>query len=264
MKILFWNTNRNQDINMYLASLVMDYNIDILITAEYAADKNELHNIFRKSNQYLNECNTFGCKRINFWSNYVEVEASVQSDHYSIQIVKDKYILCCVHLMSDLHGDSSYERLKIAEQIMYDIHDIEEKIDSKRSIIIGDFNEMPYGSACLNANGFHGLPVLREKDKNSRIVNNKEYQKFYNPMWNLFGDYTYPPGTYYFNQAKLHSPMWYMLDQVIISQELLPLFSKESLKIITTCSYGDLMDDSYHPNKRISDHFPIMCEIRNV
>ena len=57
--------------------------------------------------------------------------------------------------------------------------------------------------------------------------------------------------------------MWYMHDQVIISQEVLPIFIKEKLKIITTCSYSDLKNINQHPNKKISDHFPIMCEIRD-
>ena len=43
---------------------------------------------------------------------------------------------------------------------MYDVQKIEEKIESQRTIVIGDINEMPYGRGCLNANGFHGLPAL--------------------------------------------------------------------------------------------------------
>ena len=38
---------------------------------------------------------------------------------------------------------------------------------------------------------------------------------------------------------------------------------RDSLKIITACSYADLVDDSKHPNRKISDHFPIMCEIED-
>ena len=75
------------------------------------------------------------------------------------------------------------------------------------------------------------------------------------------GDFSYPPGTYYLNQAKLYSPMWYMLDQVIVSKDVLPLLKKESVKIITSCGYSDLVDKNQHPDKKISDHFPIMCEI---
>lgn len=146
---------------------------------------------------------------------------------------------------------------------MYDIHKIEDNIQTQRTIVIGDINEMPYGRGCLNANGFHGLPALNISDKPTRTVNEIEYRKFYNPMWNLMGDFDYPPGTFYVNQSKLHSPMWYMLDQVIISQDVLPIFNKDSLKIITVCSYADLVDDSKHPNRKISDHFPIMCEIED-
>ena len=165
-------------------------------------------------------------------------------------------------MITDLHGDHSDERLSIAQQIMYDIQKTEEEIKSHKTILIGDMNEMPYGKSCLNANGFHGLPEFNASDKLTRTVNKREYRKFYNPMWNLFGDFSYPPGTYYLNQSKLHSPMWYMLDQVIISKEVLPLFSKEYLKIITSCSYSDLNDTRGRPNKKISDHFPIICEIR--
>ena len=57
--------------------------------------------------------------------------------------------------------------------------------------------------------------------------------------------------------------MWYIVDQVVLSQDILPLFKKESLKIITSCSYSDLRDKNDHPDKKISDHFPIVCEIKD-
>jgi len=250
MKILFWNTNRNSAINPYVASIVCDYNIDILVIAEYGADKNELCDMFKNNKQYLTECNTLGCDRIEAWSSYVNVKPGIQERYYSIQVIQEEFILCCVHMFTDLHGDRSDERLAIIQKIMYDIQKIEKEIQSQRTIIIGDINEMPYGKGCLNANGFHGLPALTISDRPTRTVNEMEYRKFYNPMWNLPGDFSYPPGTYYVNQSKLHSPMWYMLDQVIMSQDILPLFKKECLKIITSCSYADLMDESQHPNKK--------------
>lgn len=263
MKILFWNVNGNKNINQYVASVVDDYKIDILIMAEYNADESELYSLFKESRQNLVKCFTSGCDRINVWSNYINIESGIQEDYYSIQILFDKYILCCVHLFTDLHGDRSEERLEEIKKIIYDIQKTEEDIKSQQTIIIGDFNEMPYGKGCLNANGFHGLPELKTTDKPIRTVNKKIYRKFYNPMWSLMGDFSYPAGTYYLNQSKLHSPMWYMHDQVIISQEVLPVFIKEELKIITICSYADLKDKNQHPNKKISDHFPIMCEIKN-
>lgn len=263
MKILFWNVNGNKDINHHIASIVGDNGIDVLVMAEYNADEKELYALFRENQQNLIQCTTLGCDRIKVWSNYINIEPGIQQEYYSIQILWNKFILCCVHLFTDLHGDRSEERLAVIQKIMYDIQETEKNIESQRTIIIGDINEMPYGKGCLNANGFHGLPELKTTDKSTRTVNKEEYRKFYNPMWNLMGDFNYPAGTYYLNQAKLHSPMWYMHDQIIISKEVLPIFVKKELRIITSCSYSDLKDKNQHPNKKISDHFPIMCEVKD-
>lgn len=264
MKILFWNTKRNKKINKYIVSLVLDYDIDIFIMAEYHADILELEGLLKKYHLKHSACCTKGCNRIHLWSNDEKVKSGVQDTHYSIQIIRDKYILCSVHLMSDAYGDMRAERYAKMREIMYDIDKTEQEITSKTTIIIGDFNEVPYDWGCLSADGFHGLPVLKMNDRPMRMVSGREYRKFYNPMWNFMGDFSYPPGTYYLNQSRLYSPMWYILDQVVLSQDILPLFKRESLKIITSCRDFDLMDKYEHPNKEISDHFPIMCEIEDV
>lgn len=111
---------------------------------------------------------------------------------------------------SDLHGGNQDERHEIARMMVYNIGELEKEIGSEKSIIIGDFNEMPYERTCLYASGMHGLQVLTENDKNTRIVKNIEYRKFYNPMWNLLGDFNYPPGTYYLNAAKICSPIMFL------------------------------------------------------
>ncbi len=263
MRIMFWNTHKNIDINEYVVNLIRDYDIDVFVMAEYCSDEIELKALFEKNCMKFVPCYTEGCGRIVVWSNYARIEPGCQNTYHSIQIIKDQYILCCVHLMSDLHGDRSDERFEKIQEIMYDIKLTEQSINSQQTMIVGDFNEMPYDKGCLNANGFHGLPVLGMMDPPTRRVYGTDYRKFYNPMWNFMGDFTYPPGTYYLNQSRLNSPMWYMLDQVIVSREILPLFKRESLRIITSCSYSDLRDEHQCPNINISDHFPIMCEIED-
>ena len=263
MKLLFWNTYGNKKINPYIEGIVDDSDADLLVLSEYQADKKELSIALSEGRQQLVESNTIGCDRINIWGNYMDIEAGIQSKYYSVQIINNKVILCGIHLVSDLHGDRSQERLAIIQDMMYEVKKIEEKLQTHYIIIMGDMNEMPYESGCLNANGFHGLPVLSIDDRPSRMVNDIEYRKFYNPMWNFFGNFAHPPGTYYSNQSKLSSPMWYMYDQVIISQEVLPWFRHSSLKIITATKMSSLMDKKGCPNKEISDHFPIVCEIDN-
>ena len=42
MKILFWNTHKNENINTIISELITDNNISIVVLAEYTADVNEL------------------------------------------------------------------------------------------------------------------------------------------------------------------------------------------------------------------------------
>lgn len=261
MRLLFWNTYKNCKINDYIVSIVQEKNIDILITAEYSADENELNQKLIEIGMPLTKTCNIGCNRISMWTNFINVSPATQNNHYSIQIINNEYIICGLHLPTNLHGDYSNERHLEMTSIINDINNLSSEINSKKIILIGDMNEMPYNQGCLNADSFHGLPVLNEQDSKYRTVNGKCYKKYYNPMWNLFGNFHYPPGTYYYNNSRLHNPMWYMFDQVIISQELIPFFNNENLEIITDCYLGDLFDNKMHPNKNISDHFSIFCEI---
>ena len=43
MRILFWNTHRNVDINSYILDIVNQNEIDVLVLAEYMAEINELN-----------------------------------------------------------------------------------------------------------------------------------------------------------------------------------------------------------------------------
>ena len=259
MKILFWNTYRNKNINNYVLNLVEKYDVDILLLAEYKGNLEDLDSLLICSNQKLERCNTVGCNRIEMWSNLINVDPGIQNDYYSIQIINNQLIICGVHLFSNLNENKDDERLEKIKEIKLDINTLEKNRNSNKVIIIGDFNEMPYGKGCLYANGFHGLPILNDNDKITRKVYGAEYTKYYNPMWNFFGDFNYPPGTYYYsNSSSFYSPMWYIFDQVLMSKEVIPFFRKESLEIIT----NGLTNKNGHPNKKISDHFPIVLEIK--
>ena len=65
MRILFWNTHRNTDINKYIVSLIRDYDIDVLAMAEYCADNEELKMLLEQNHQRFVPCYTEGCSRID-------------------------------------------------------------------------------------------------------------------------------------------------------------------------------------------------------
>ena len=79
---------------------------------------------------------------------------------------------------------------------------------------------------------------------------------FYNPMWNLLGDFQYPPGTYYYKSSQEKTEFWNIFDQVMIRPQLRNRFVDTSLKIITETETTSLVD------KKISDHLPIVFEVK--
>ena len=85
---------------------------------------------------------------------------------------------------------------------------------------------------------------------------------FYNPMWNLLGDFQQPYGTYYYSGSNPVNTYWNIYDQVIIRPALRKRFVNDSLIIIQETKTRYLLDRNGHPDKKFSDHLPIVFEIK--
>lgn len=257
MKIMFWNTYKNTSINQTIAEIAEEKEIDIILLAEYQ-DSIESLIATLDMQPYV----TLGCDRIKAIGRKENVEPATQGTRYSIQIIENKYILCGVHLPSQMRNGHQGRRNIVIQTILNDLQDIEKKLGSKCSIILGDFNEDPYEDGCLSATSFHGLPCLNDALRNYRTIEGKQFEMFYNPMWNLFGDFTSPPGTYYYAGSDPKCSFWHIFDQVMIRTCLKNRFVKDSLEIIEKVGEKTLLDEKGHPNKRYSDHLPIVFEIQ--
>ena len=165
-----------------------------------------------------------------------------------------------MHLRSDLYDGEGMRRYQI-ENLIKEINSLKDNSGFSKVVIFGDFNQNPYHDYCMEAELLHAISDKRYVVKGSRKVCGSNYDMYYNPMWNLFGDYTFPPGTYFHNSTKTCEPFWHMLDQVIVSSSLVDCFIDEELKIVTDTSAGSLLNKNNHPDKRISDHLPIIFEI---
>ena len=134
------------------------------------------------------------------------------------------------------------------------------KID--KTIIVGDVNENPYETGCLGADRFHGIPVYQDAMRKYRTIMDERFEMFYNPMWNLFGDFNSPPGTYYYAGSNPKCSYWHIFDQVMIRACLKSEFVKSSLEIISKAGEKDLLDIKGYPDIKYSDHLPIVFQIR--
>lgn len=261
MRYLFWNTHGNEKINGVLCELICENHASIVILAEYSADILELIALLTTQGVLMKHYDSC-CPRITILGTIDNVELRTDSDHATIQIVNGKDILCCVHLNSKLHSDHEGYREILMTRIIHDIQEAEADVGTENSLIVGDFNVNPYDPSCIDARYFHGIPILAEAERKTRVVASEEFKMFYNPMWNFLGDSTEPYGTYYCNTGGVQNTYWNIFDQVILRPALKERFVKESLKILTETSTVFLLDQNGHPDKCISDHLPIFFEIK--
>ena len=257
MKIMFWNTYKNTSINQVICEIAREKDVDIIVLAEYQDD---IQNLIGALN--MQPYVTLGCDRIKIIGRKKGVEPGIQGIRYSIQIIENKYILCAIHLPSQMSSGYQERRNIVIRTILKDIQDVEEKLGTKRSIILGDFNEDPYEDGCLSATNFHGLPCLNDTLRNYRTIEGKQFEMFYNPMWSLFGDFNSPPGTYYYAGSDPKCSYWHIFDQVMIRSCLKSEFIKDSLEIIVKVGERTLLNEKGQPNKEYSDHLPIVFEIQ--
>ena len=263
MKILFWNTHNNENINPILTEIILEERISVVALAEYAADISNLVELLGENGVYMSPYFTLGCDRIKILGTVRDVSPAAHTRYASIQVFNGSDIFCCIHLPSKTNADSPKRGIAVSK-IVREIENLEAKYGTKNTIIVGDFNVNPYEPECLEAQYFHGIPVSEDAEKMSRVVMEETFNMFYNPMWNLLGDFDSPPGTYYLSTNEVSCPFWNLFDQVIIRPHIRHRFEDSSLRIVTSTEMIDLLDDNGHPNRRISDHLPIVFEIKEA
>jgi hypothetical protein len=152
--------------------------------------------------------------------------------------------------------------MDLASELMYltrDLENIELEYRNRNSLIVGDFNVNPFEEPMVSACAGHALSSRQIVQKSKRTVSGRQYNMFYNPMWNLFGDSNNPPGTYYYNASSQVNYFWNIFDQVIIRPELMKNFDLNNLKIITKVDNIQFLNKNNIPI--ISDHLPIVFTI---
>lgn len=262
MRVLFWNTHKNENINTFLIDIIVEYAITTVVLAEYKDNKSDLKKCLFEKGLDIYDYSSPLCERIVVMSFEKNIMKGRQTKYASFQIVNNRDILCCIHLPSQLHSDHQKRRNIAISKIVNDIMATEDEYKTKNTIIVGDFNENPYNEGCLSAERFHGIPISKETERETRIVSGEEFKMFYNPMWNMFGDFKFPPGTCYYVTGNSEMTYWNIFDQVLIRPAVRNRFIDSSLKIITATKTINLINEKGYPCNDISDHLPIMFEIK--
>lgn len=261
MRVLFWNTHNNVEINPVLSDIILENDINLVLLAEYQADVNELISNLHQRGCHMKKC--LGCNRLTVLSDISELEPGTQDDYYSFQLLPNNLIVCCVHLPSKIYGSNSEARKAIINRMNRDVKETEINNNTENTVIVGDFNLDPFENECISVNHLNSIPFCGIARNDSRTIAGESFKMFYNPMWRFLGDYQKPFGTLFYHGTSGDNIYWHIFDQVMIRPCLRPRFVDESLQIITDTVNCSLVDRKGYPDvDRLSDHLPITFEIQ--
>lgn len=271
MNIGFWNLNKN-DISDQIVQLTIENELDIICIAEVSSDsliidiitkyrrikKEELYHIHNIKDKVI------VLSRLKP-SLFLDISSTYQSKRlisFKLEI-KNKIILNLVFI--HFHSKNNWSDISLAMEcvtIASAIRNIESLTNSDNTILIGDFNMNPFESGLISTTG---LNTVSDKtfleSKKSRIVDETNYNFFYNPMWNFFGDNNKVRGTYYYRSSGNISYEWNMFDQILIRPSLIRYIDENSINIISRIGTENLLSEYNRPNKKISDHLPIAIKL---
>ncbi len=172
------------------------------------------------------------------------------------------YQLFFVHLASPLGaGNATSHSIQTAAGLRIAIEKHEAQEASGDSLVIGDFNMRPYDEGMVIPLGLHAAPCKHAASK-PRIIDGVTHSYFYNPMWELLGNWSKSkqPGTFYWPN-KTDSVRWHLIDQVIIR----PAFAKKLTTgiphIHTKVGSISLLSEKGVIRKQISDHLPLTISL---
>lgn len=267
LNFLFWNINR-KPLTKEIANIAKHHNIDVILLAECQLNNVELLlELNSESVDYELPNPIFQSDRIKvftkFSSNFIIPVADESKNRFTAFKIKfpiiEEILVFGVHL-PDLRNNQLESVRSSAGRIARRVKEIEKEQNLNSTIVVGDFNLNPSDSAMIDSESFHAIMDSTIAKKVSRIVSDKEYDYFYNPMWSLHGDIgNNVSGSYFYKNAEQVNYHWNVFDQVLLRPSLVDNFDKESLKFLDFDGEKSLLKNNGTPNKEnFSDHLPLV------
>ena len=259
---LFWNIAR-KPLRDEVHRLAQRHQIDVLMLAESPSPAGQmLRSLNRDGGGW--QFPFSAREKIQVYTRFERnlLEARLEEPRWTIRELLlpglPAVIVAVVHL-HDKRNWNDASQSAACYDLARDIANVEERVGHHRTLLVGDFNMNPFETGMIAANGLHAETTRRIAGKIGRVVDEKFYRYFYNPMWNLFGDATRgPAGTYYYRGSEMVRTPWNMFDQVLMRPELLAFFKAEELEILTGDGQQSFLTAQNTPTtRRGSDHLPI-------
>ena len=268
LKFLLWNLNK-KPLQDSIERLARMHEVDIIVLLENAVSSDLLLRTLNPLGRGDYYFSPGLCGKIHIFCKFlgVFIKPIHESDRLTIRHMtlpnRVEILLAAVHFPSKLYWDDDSQAFECSN-LVDDIIKSEKQVGHTRTILMGDLNMNPFESGVISARGLHATMSSRiAQEKKSRVVQSREYQFFYNPMWNLFGDGTPgPAGTYYYENAEHKVQFWHIFDQVLLRPDIISAFKCEDLRILETDGLESFLNNSGIPESRkFSDHLPVLFSL---
>jgi endonuclease/exonuclease/phosphatase family metal-dependent hydrolase len=265
--ILFWNVGR-QPRREQITQLAVSFDVDVILLAEAVDGEVELLGALNQVEVKYNFAPAKNNAKILVFTRLPKeyITPLLDSDRLTIRKVNlpgtEEILLAVVHFPSKINWSKDSQAIECA-RLAGDVQKAEEIAGHQKTVLVGDFNMNPFESGMVSAGGLHAVMDRQVAKRVKRIVQERAYPFFYNPMWSLLGDATPgPPGTLFHARSEHKVYFWNMFDQVLIRPALLERFRMDDLAIIVDSGNQSLQTDAGRPNTKTgSDHFPILFRL---
>jgi hypothetical protein len=266
--VVFWNLAKNVGALPHLACLAAGYGADVILMAECpdgvpgtlaalnALDTGKYREADNAGSK-VRALTRLGPRILTHRFTGLAGDVAIWSLRSEKMKPGGEVLLAGVHLPSKAGGLSAADQLAAAQEVVWEINEVEDRRGHRNTAVVGDFNMHPYDEGMTSVTGFHGLMTRRLAEQPDRVFRKQPRRRFYNPMWGLLGDRTPgPAGSYRWDSSVPHNTHWGMLDQLLLRKDLIGLLS-ELMVLEHDGTHALLGPDGFPDRTSCSDHLPI-------
>lgn len=265
---LFWNVNSQPRSGM-IANLAHRHEVDVIMLAECSISPALLLSELNSVETGYHYVEQLACEKIELYTKFPGdfIRPIYEEDRLTIRHLKLPglldILLAVVHFPSKLWWSDHSQALE-CPKLAASLEQAENMVGHSRTVLVGDLNMNPFEAGVVSANGLHGVMSRKIAEKGTRIVQGRQYQFFYNPMWSFMGDASPgPPGTFFCSGSEHVVFFWNLFDQVLIRPALLDRFSNMDLKILDSDGRTSFLSPrTGNPDANVaSDHLPLVFNL---
>jgi len=250
-----------------IAELAVSHQVDVFLFAEMELSSSQILDALQnKTSVRYHEADPDQCTKIRVFTQFSERfclpiagAGDVRSTFRAVNLPTCMPFLMIGAHFPDKSHSSEFSRNQYCQEVARNIALAELDVGHQRTVLVGDLNQNPYETGitgALRAVMTRGL-AIKGRDRNT----GKE-TRFYNPMWQHFGEAAGTPAGTYYRAGTEEEHFWNIYDQALIRPALLPHFADKDVRILVSAGSVSLLTKEDVPRMQaLSDHLPILFRL---